>query len=232
MGRQRKHHCMFLKRLAPFQSLFEDSRRFEFVKPSSLKWLARESLLRQEMDSAYWPLTSDVDGIYSLWCNPETKKNVTNINFTTRTPTRLQKKETNIHLKTQTSALGNKKDQGSSPNASLSQTSTKNHFQHISQKSTPSKQIFRQHEFTSLCRLEFTGSVWNEGRVDHVDCNSSVGRAQSERSRFAWLGWPRKTAVKIMSSVCTFVLTTCIPNVESVWFEISRKMTPSYPPHI
>ena len=128
-GRQRKHHCMFLKRLVPFQSLFEDSRRFEFVKPSSLKWLARESLLRQEMDSAYWPLTSDVDGIYSLWCNPETKKNVSNIKFTTRTPTRLQKKETNIHLKSQTSALGNRKDKGSSPaNASLSQTSTKNHF--------------------------------------------------------------------------------------------------------
>ena len=165
-----KHHCMFLKRLAPFQSLFdnlrsgsifvslwnlhsgghgagrqrecmsaakigpdlrllfEDSRRFEFVKPSSLKWLARESLLRQGKDSVYWPLTSDVDGIYSLWCNPETKKNVTNMNFTTRTPTHLQKKETNIHLKTQTSALGNKKDKGSSPNTSLSQTSTKNHF--------------------------------------------------------------------------------------------------------
>ena len=163
-GRQRKHHCMFLKRLAPLQSLFnnlrsgsifvsrwklhygghgagrlrecmrtakigpdlrllfEDSRRFEFVKPSSLKWLATESLLRQEMDSAYWPLTSDVDGIYSLWCNPETKKNVTNKNFTTTTPTRLQKKERNIHLKTQTSALGNKKDKGISPNASLSRT--------------------------------------------------------------------------------------------------------------
>ena len=147
--RQRKHHCMFLKRLAPFQSLFEDSRRFEFVKPSSLKWLARGSLLRQGMDSAYWPLTSDVDGIYSLWCNPETKKNVTNINFTTRTPTRLQKKETNIHLKTQTSALGNKKDQGSSPNTSLSQTSTKNHFSlaHLPgidtfQTNIPSKRIY------------------------------------------------------------------------------------------
>lgn len=37
---------------------------------------ARESLLRQGMDSVCWLLASGAGAIYSLWCNPETNKTI------------------------------------------------------------------------------------------------------------------------------------------------------------
>ena len=149
------------------------------------------------------------------------------MNFTTRTPTRLQKKEKNIHLKTQTSALGNKKDKGSSPNTSLSQTSTK---KNISSTSTRNRHLPNKYSVkTNLLayvgqNLRGTGGSCGLQQLSRLTAEREVG------FRVAWM--TTKMAVKIMSLICTFRTNYLHTECRNVWFEISRKMTPTYPPHI